>query len=236
MRRSIRSVFPALLAVFVIANSGSALAGSAMGTGDSPSLPGSPNPASQLCIDLGGVSRAADRDSWGGSQIGLCRLQDDSVIDEWTLFRAVHGSGSEAVIAFLVGTWTPMPGPIETWADQACEAAGGELLEVSEHLRPGSVIKLCEFPDASIVASWTMFGGPSFYRKLARSLDRVDLAAFRHCPWPRTCMAPCQMDPPSEVLCRTPEGEVDVTSFACCCCGSGVNSYRLLMNGLEGGP
>jgi hypothetical protein len=125
---------------------------------------------------------------------------------------------------------------VESWADEACETAGGEPVEYTEHLRPGSVIELCEFPDGSVVESWTMFGGPSFYQKLARSLDTIDLAAFRHCPWPRTCMAPCQMDPPPEVLCKTPGGELQVTSFACCCCGSGVNSYRLLVNELETGP
>jgi hypothetical protein len=51
---------------------------------------------------------------------------------------------------------------------------------------------------------------------------------FQRCPWPRTCMAPCLMDAPAQVLCRTPDGKMQRTSFACCCCGSGINSYKPL--------
>jgi hypothetical protein len=160
-------------------------------------------------------------------------MQDDGVIDEWTLFRAVNGDRGQAVDAFLAGNWMPMAGAIETWAEQACEAAGGWVAEYAEHLRPSSMIRMCEFPDASMIESWTMFAGPGLYPKLAGVLGPADLPLFLHCPWPRTCMAPCQVDPPPEVLCRFTNGDVQVTSFACCCCGSGVNSYRPLVNGLK---
>jgi hypothetical protein len=53
-------------------------------------------------------------------------------------------------------------------------------------------------------------------------------SSFQRCPWPRTCMAPCLMDAPVQVLCRTPGGKMQRTSFACCCCGSGLNSYKPL--------
>jgi hypothetical protein len=52
--------------------------------------------------------------------------------------------------------------------------------------------------------------------------------AFWRCPWPRTCMAPCILDAPAQVLCKYPDGKVRQTSFACCCCGSGLNSYKPL--------
>jgi putative hemolysin len=189
--------------------------------GQNDSVPVVPNPASELCISLDGISRAVDLGLWGGAQTGLCRLPDDGVINEWTLFHVVNGDLNQAAAAFLAGQWEPMDGPIETWAEQACTAAAGQVVEYVEHLRPDSVVRLCEFPDGSSVEVWTLFSGPGFYPELASLLD----SAFWHCPWPQTCMAPCQMDPPPEVLCRYLNGEVGVTSFACCCCGSGVNSY-----------
>jgi putative hemolysin len=199
---------------------------------------GIPNPAAEFCVELGGIWRAADFGGFGGAQIGLCRLQDDGVIDEWTLFRAAHGTRSQAVLAFLAGDWSPLPGPIESWAEQACEAAGGSIVEYFEHLRPSSVVALCEFPDRSVIESWTVYSGPDFYPELAKVLAPAGLSDddFIHCPWPRTCMAPCQTDPPPQVVCRHTDGMLDITSFACCCCGTGVNSYFPLQGGLESGP
>jgi hypothetical protein len=52
--------------------------------------------------------------------------------------------------------------------------------------------------------------------------------AFQRCPWPRTCMAPCLLDAPAQVLCKLPSGKVQRTSFACCCGGSGLNSFKPL--------
>ncbi len=56
-------------------------------------LPGSAqaiaNPASTLCVKVGGKSVAARLND--GSMIGLCYLPKDRVIEEWTLFRMLDG-------------------------------------------------------------------------------------------------------------------------------------------------
>jgi putative hemolysin len=186
-----------------------------------------PNPAARHCLALGGIARLADEGIWGGPPIGLCRLRDDSVIVDWTLFDAAHGIENLAAEAFLAGDWQPMSGPIETWAEEACTDAGGQVVAYVEHLRPSCGAKLCRFPDGSAVEAWTMFAGPDHYPELARRVHPVDLsdALFQPCPWPRTCMAPCQDDPPLQVLCKVANGDVEPTSFACCCCGSGTNAY-----------
>ena len=189
-----------------------------------------PNPASQRCENLGGISRTVDAVHWGGAQVGLCRLHDDSLITEWTLFRASLGDMNQAVSSFLEGQWVPMSGPIETWGQQACESAGGQISEYAEHLRPDSVVHLCEFPDTSSIETWTMFSGPGFYPDLGRALVPSSSAGlvYRPCPWPHTCMAPCvPTDPPSVFCLRLGDG-VETTTFACCCYGSGVNSYAPL--------
>jgi putative hemolysin len=224
MRRASLAVASVMLAVVPLCAAEGPVAD--LGEGN-VSASGIPNPASELCISLDGISRAADLGTWGGSSLGLCRLSDDSIIAEWALFHAVNGDGNQAAEAFVTGQWEPLAGPIETWADQACADAGGQVVEYVEHLRPSSAVRLCEFFDGSSVEVWTMFSGPDFYPELGRVLAPADLVETRfwHCPWPRTCMAPCQMDPPPEVLCKYLNGEVSVTSFACCCCGSGVNSY-----------
>jgi putative hemolysin len=189
-----------------------------------------PNPAARHCLGIGGISKLADEGIWGGPPIGLCRLHDDSVIVDWTLFNATHGIENQAAEAFLAGEWEPMPGPIETWAEQACADAGGQVVAYVEHLRPSCVVHLCRFPDASAVETWTLFAGPGFYPELGSRVRPADLsdALFRHCPWPRTCMAPCLQDPPLQVLCKFPNGDVEPTSYACCCCGSGTNAYAPL--------
>ena len=65
-------------------------------------------------------------------------------------------------------------------------------------------------------------------RTLQPPVDVTQGSGFQHCPWPRTCMAPCVLDAPATVLCQYPDGDVEPTSFACCCCGTGTNSFRLL--------
>ena len=127
-----------------------------------------PNPASEFCVTLGGISTIADVGAWGGAQIGLCRLSDDAVIESWTLWRAVRNNRLQAIETFEAGQWRPRPGPIETWADDACEEAGGLVVECAMHLRPSTIVRMCEFPDRSMIEIWTAFGGPGFYPKLAR--------------------------------------------------------------------
>jgi hypothetical protein len=74
--------------------------------------------------------------------------------------------------------------------------------------------------------TWAVFSGPGALPVVVKVADAH--RKFTHCPWPRTCMAPCQFGAPPQVLCRFLNGQVRATTFACCCCGSGVNSYAPL--------
>jgi hypothetical protein len=74
--------------------------------------------------------------------------------------------------------------------------------------------------------TWTVFSGPGTLPVVVKVADAGN--KFTHCPWPRTCMAPCRFGAPPQVLCRYLNGEIKATTFACCCCGSGVNSYAPL--------
>ena len=50
---------------------------------------------------------------------------------------------------------------------------------------------------------------------------------WQTCPKP-ACEAPCSETAPKDVDCKTPDGKVSDTSFACCCCGggAGVNKFK----------
>jgi putative hemolysin len=221
MNRFLPTAFSLLVAVCpVLAGNGD----------DGPGRFGAPNPAATHCLELDGISSIANREHWGGPLLGLCRLRDDGVVVDWTLFHAARGTVSQAVEAFASSRWVPSAGPIEGWADEACADAGGLAVDYVEHLRPGGAVRLCEFPDGSAMEVWTLFGGPGFYPKLARAcgLDVPAGALFRPCPWPRTCMAPCLPGRPPQGLCLFTNGHVEATTFACCCCGSGINSFAPL--------
>lgn len=47
------------------------------------------NPASTFCIKVGGKSVLARLPD--GSQIGLCQLPRNRIVEEWTLFRLLDG-------------------------------------------------------------------------------------------------------------------------------------------------
>lgn len=50
---------------------------------------GTPNPASQYCLQIGGeheVRREAD------GEAGYCRLPDGRTVNEWELYRSAHPS------------------------------------------------------------------------------------------------------------------------------------------------
>lgn len=47
------------------------------------------NPASVFCSKMGGRSEIAKLSD--GSEIGLCFLSDNRIIEEWTFFRMHHG-------------------------------------------------------------------------------------------------------------------------------------------------
>ena len=50
---------------------------------------------------------------------------------------------------------------------------------------------------------------------------------FRPCPVP-PCAAPCIFGAEPTVRCKSAEGPVVRTTFACCCCGGGGNLYKPL--------
>ncbi|XXY52790.1 DUF333 domain-containing protein [Sorangium sp. So ce269] len=74
-------------------------------TGAGPAL-AIPNPASVFCEEVGGRSIIA---SEPGGDVGICRLSDGSIVEEWTLFRAVRlREAGKALREFVKST--PDPG------------------------------------------------------------------------------------------------------------------------------
>jgi hypothetical protein len=55
-------------------------------------------------------------------------------------------------------------------------------------------------------------------------LAKPEKGGFKPCPYP-PCMAPCALGAEPDVLCKTPDGSVVRTTFACCCCGGGGGGY-----------
>ena len=51
------------------------------------------NPASEYCIQQGGtLDIVKDKD---GNQIGMCRLPDGRVVEEWAFFRSQHAQDQD---------------------------------------------------------------------------------------------------------------------------------------------
>jgi putative hemolysin len=124
------------------------------------------NPASVYCNQVGGQSFVVlDAD---GGQRGLCRLTDDSVIEEWTLFRGE----TKAVAAFLghkpnFGQTTD----IEAWEKASCESAGGKIQLLPEAYRPTLKWAMCQFSDRSGIEARTLTYGPEYYPSLKKTLE-----------------------------------------------------------------
>ncbi|MBF0360889.1 MAG: DUF333 domain-containing protein [Oligoflexia bacterium] len=63
-----------------------------------------PNPASYYCHQLGGdLVLVSDKNDGplGGGQIGVCRFDDRSMMEEWTLFRAYNHPSNKNFTDFL---------------------------------------------------------------------------------------------------------------------------------------
>lgn len=59
---------------------------------------GSPNPASQYCVNQGGNLEIKDDAS---GQVGYCHLKDGSVFEEWSFFRSHNTCVSEKVSSLI---------------------------------------------------------------------------------------------------------------------------------------
>ena len=57
---------------------------------DSSNAPGLANPASEFCVDRGGVVEIVDE---AGGQVGYCLLPDGTRVEEWEYFRANSPEG-----------------------------------------------------------------------------------------------------------------------------------------------
>jgi putative hemolysin len=129
---------------------------------------GPANPSSVYCRDQKGFGIAVDENGFGGGQFGLCRLSDNSMIEEWTFFRQ-QSQESLAMTYFRKGAWhTYENAPIEQWAKLNCEELQGEIIEATEHLRPSLRYQVCKFSDRSIIEAWTLMSGPGMYPELGK--------------------------------------------------------------------
>jgi putative hemolysin len=133
-----------------------------------------PNPASQLCVELGGTLQPYVQED--GGAVSLCAFQDDvylnGIIEEWTLFRFKQegAAPSLAVNAFLdhIPYQAPEKGPVGNPASRYCGQVGGttEIITAST----GDQTGICRFKDGSQMEEWTLFRGPEVHQGLARIL------------------------------------------------------------------
>jgi putative hemolysin len=136
---------------------------------------GLPNPASQLCIELGGTLKSYVQED--GGAVSLCAFNDDvylnGLIEEWTLFRYMKGDApqSMAVKAYFdhVPYQAPTEGPVGHPALRYCEQVGGTRYIITES--SGDESGVCKFEDGSQIEEWTLFRGPEVHKNLTKVLE-----------------------------------------------------------------
>lgn len=134
-----------------------------------------PNPASKMCVDLGGSLRSYELEE--GGEISLCAFQDEvylnGLIEEWTLFRYKMPSAepSMAVTAFFKHEpyKAPAAGPVGHPALRYCLQLGGKRFIIVD--REGGESGVCAFEDRSQIEEWTLFRGPDIHRGLTQALQ-----------------------------------------------------------------
>ncbi|WP_437949436.1 DUF333 domain-containing protein [Sorangium sp. So ce296] len=129
-----------------------------------------PNPASVFCEEVGGRLIIVREP---GGDVGICRFSDGSIVEEWTLYRAVRSrEGGKALREFVKSTAAPLPGAHATWAEQRCAASGGQAQTWSSVGSPSVSVAMCSFDDRTAIGAWTLFGGRGRYPVLAAVLSR----------------------------------------------------------------
>lgn len=135
---------------------------------------GLPNPAAQLCVELGGTLKPYVQED--GGAVSLCAFQDDvylnGLIEEWTLYRYKKGDAlqSTAVKAYFdhVAYEAPTQGPVGHPALRYCQQLGGTRLIITEV--SGDESGVCRFEDGSQIEEWTLFRGPEIHKSLTAVL------------------------------------------------------------------
>jgi putative hemolysin len=127
------------------------------------------NPASDYCAFLGGqLISVLDKDQ---ADMGLCRLPDDSVIEQFTLKnqtgKAMQAFSTEKVdISKIPFNFAGM----EAWEDTSCRARGGNITFWPEPYRPTLKWAVCIFADHSAIEARTLAYGPDYYQLLVKAL------------------------------------------------------------------
>lgn len=136
---------------------------------------GLPNPASQLCVELGGTLKSYVQSD--GGAVSLCAFNDDvylnGLIEEWTLYRYKKGDAEQsmAVKAYFdhVPYVAPAEGPVGHPALRYCEQLGGTRDIITE--ASGDESGVCRFEDGSQIEEWTLFRGPEVHKSLTEVLE-----------------------------------------------------------------
>lgn len=122
----------------------------------SPSTMQIANPASEYCIKQGGTLEIVkDKD---GNEIGMCKLPDGTVVEEWDFFRSRQQPSK-------VGMANP--------ASVYCIQQGGTLEIVKD--KDGNEIGMCRFPDGSVKEEWDFYRSqedPGYHKSSAQLEDR----------------------------------------------------------------
>ena len=139
----------------------------AVATGGSTSA-GPAHPANKYCSDRNGIGTTIDEGGWSGTQFGICRLPDNSVISTMTFWEETQ-KPTIALAKFRVASWRTFQGQsIEMWGKLNCADQGGTVMSGVEHLRPNVKHEFCLFSDNSLIEVWTLLSGRCYYPELAK--------------------------------------------------------------------
>lgn len=134
---------------------------------------GPENPASADCETLGGrwsILEDEEKNQWG-----FCTF-DQALIEEWTLFRHRNGEKTMAVIAFLAQPHAIRASEkVANPATELCHRMGGVTRNWTGSVGypTNEAVDLCQFPDRSVIGTWTLFYGPKQNPFLARILEEI---------------------------------------------------------------
>lgn len=111
--------------------------------GDFPSSTNIANPASEYCIEQGGMVVVQQRDD--GGEYGVCTFEDNRQCEEWALLRGACPVGGVKITGYI------------TQAAQYCAITGGSYVvtDSSADEEQGT----CTLPDGQTCDVWAYFRG-----------------------------------------------------------------------------
>lgn len=128
-----------------------------------------PDPSTTYCVSLGGrnvIVLDANED-----ESGLCRLNDDSVIEQWTLYSRTNMATQAFLNAKPDFSNITHESQSEAWETTSCISKGGNIVLYPEPYRRTLKWAMCQFKDNSTIEARTLAYGPDYYPVLKKALQ-----------------------------------------------------------------